>query len=178
MPFESKARGSGWAVLASFRSSLPQPADKAVVDGCRQAKDMNTDVCAPPTAGATLTVSPNETPSSQAAVHLTRPYPLFAGNAIDSHEVVMRINQAPTNNKYHRHVGAKTTFRLINTRWANKYGDMRFLEEGCVTIDPSSAVYTLAPPGSAICAPYMTLLAGRTYGMPSQGPAACVGERF
>jgi hypothetical protein len=84
---------------------------------------------------------------------------VFAGRAIDSHEVVMRINQAPTNNKYHRHVGSRcvmihaacglmcrcvllmpmrcttpegmmhdacrTTFRLINTRWANKYGDVR-----------------------------------------------------
>ncbi|XRB01507.1 sialyltransferase [Pycnococcus provasolii] len=50
------------------------------------------------------------------------------GGAIDSHPVVLRINQAPTNPKFRRHVGMKTTFRLINTRWTNKYGDTRFLD--------------------------------------------------
>eukprot|EP00241_Pyramimonas_parkeae_P015510 CAMPEP_0114283928 /NCGR_PEP_ID=MMETSP0059-20121206/4374_1 /TAXON_ID=36894 /ORGANISM="Pyramimonas parkeae, Strain CCMP726" /LENGTH=573 /DNA_ID=CAMNT_0001404711 /DNA_START=46 /DNA_END=1767 /DNA_ORIENTATION=- len=56
------------------------------------------------------------------------------GRAIDSHETVLRINQAPTNNKFHKHVGSKTTFRLINTRWANKYGDQKFLEEGLLSV--------------------------------------------
>eukprot|EP00899_Mesostigma_viride_P023403 jgi/Mesvir1/4247/Mv22215-RA.1 len=51
------------------------------------------------------------------------------GAAIDSHETVMRINQAPCG-KFHRHVGRKTTFRLINTRWTNKYADTRFVGEG------------------------------------------------
>uniref|UniRef100_A0A061R7H7 Cmp-n-acetylneuraminate-beta-galactosamide-alpha--sialyltransferase 1 n=2 Tax=Tetraselmis sp. GSL018 TaxID=582737 RepID=A0A061R7H7_9CHLO len=50
------------------------------------------------------------------------------GNAIDSHDFVLRVNQAPTNRKYHRHVGSKTSMRLINTRWTNKYSDFRFLE--------------------------------------------------
>ena len=50
------------------------------------------------------------------------------GGAIDSHPVVLRINQAPTNPKFRRHVGMRTTFRLINTRWTNKYGDTRFLD--------------------------------------------------
>ena len=27
-------------------------------------------------------------------------------------------------------MGSRTTFRLINTRWANKYGDTEFLENG------------------------------------------------
>eukprot|EP00898_Chlorokybus_atmophyticus_P000592 jgi/Chlat1/1533/Chrsp122S01809 len=51
------------------------------------------------------------------------------GRAIDSHTVVVRINQAPTK-RYARHVGEKTTFRLINTRWTNKYADVHFVEEG------------------------------------------------
>ena len=42
------------------------------------------------------------------------------GGAIDSHATVVRINQAMTNRRYHKHVGSKTTFRLINTRWTNK----------------------------------------------------------
>jgi len=32
-----------------------------------------------------------------------------------------------TNRKFQRHAGLKTTFRIINTRWTNKYGDPRFL---------------------------------------------------
>jgi hypothetical protein len=49
------------------------------------------------------------------------------GSAIDSHSVIVRINQAMTNRKFQRHVGLKTTFRIINTRWTNKYGDPRFI---------------------------------------------------
>eukprot|EP00873_Tetraselmis_striata_P026167 jgi/Tetstr1/446431/TSEL_033973.t1 len=50
------------------------------------------------------------------------------GSAIDTHDFVMRINQAPTNRKFHRHAGSRTSMRLINTRWTNKYSDFRFLE--------------------------------------------------
>ena len=50
------------------------------------------------------------------------------GAAIDSHATVVRINQAPTNKKYWKRVGKKTTIRLINTRWTNKYGDPRFID--------------------------------------------------
>jgi hypothetical protein len=32
-----------------------------------------------------------------------------------------------------RHVGSRTTFRLINTRWTNKYGDVKFLEDGLLS---------------------------------------------
>ena len=38
------------------------------------------------------------------------------GEAIDSHSVVFRINQAVIKRTFRKHVGAKTTFRLINTR--------------------------------------------------------------
>ena len=49
------------------------------------------------------------------------------GSAIDSHSAVWRINQAPTNKRFEKHVGKKSTIRLINMRWTNKYGDPRFL---------------------------------------------------
>jgi len=50
------------------------------------------------------------------------------GSVIDTYDIVLRINQAPANKKFHRRVGSKTTMRLINTRWTNKYGDVRFIE--------------------------------------------------
>lgn len=52
------------------------------------------------------------------------------GRSIDSHEVVLRFNQAPrgdSENKLERQVGTKTTFRLINTRWTKKYRDASIL---------------------------------------------------
>eukprot|EP00899_Mesostigma_viride_P011384 jgi/Mesvir1/20246/Mv13480-RA.1 len=48
--------------------------------------------------------------------------------AIDSHDVVMRVNQAPTGSMYRRHVGGKTTFRLMNRLWTAHYGSGRFVE--------------------------------------------------
>ncbi|GBG65177.1 hypothetical protein CBR_g49970 [Chara braunii] len=42
------------------------------------------------------------------------------GKAIDRHDVVMRVNQAPTR-RYYRHVGKKTTYRLLNKKWVSLY---------------------------------------------------------
>jgi len=42
------------------------------------------------------------------------------GPAIDEHDMVMRINQGPTQG-YELHTGMKTTFRLINKKWASVY---------------------------------------------------------
>eukprot|EP00192_Tetraselmis_astigmatica_P020683 CAMPEP_0117665694 /NCGR_PEP_ID=MMETSP0804-20121206/9958_1 /TAXON_ID=1074897 /ORGANISM="Tetraselmis astigmatica, Strain CCMP880" /LENGTH=281 /DNA_ID=CAMNT_0005473147 /DNA_START=351 /DNA_END=1196 /DNA_ORIENTATION=+ len=42
------------------------------------------------------------------------------GHAIESHKTVFRLNQAPTKG-YEKHVGKKTTFRLINKLWVRKY---------------------------------------------------------
>ena len=42
------------------------------------------------------------------------------GDEIDSHEVVMRLNQAPTVN-FEKYVGSKTTHRLVNNKWGAAY---------------------------------------------------------
>mmetsp|Transcript_37441 Transcript_37441/g.105716 ORF Transcript_37441/g.105716 Transcript_37441/m.105716 type:complete len:442 (+) Transcript_37441:254-1579(+) len=65
------------------------------------------------------------------------------GSAIDSHNVVLRINQAPPglpNNRYKKHVGVKTTFRLINTRWTGKYGITNFVDEGKLPLEQTVTV--------------------------------------
>jgi len=65
------------------------------------------------------------------------------GTAIDSHNIVLRINQAPPgldNNRYKRHVGLRTTFRLINTRWTGKYGITYYVDEGRLPLEQSVTV--------------------------------------
>eukprot|EP00873_Tetraselmis_striata_P017416 jgi/Tetstr1/437680/TSEL_000238.t1 len=65
------------------------------------------------------------------------------GAAIDSYNVVVRINQAPpglADNRYKRHVGTKTTFRLINTRWTGKYGITNYVDEGKLPLEQSVTV--------------------------------------
>ena len=42
------------------------------------------------------------------------------GKDIDAHDAVMRLNQATTLG-FEKHVGKKTTFRLINSKWASAY---------------------------------------------------------
>mmetsp|Transcript_30494 Transcript_30494/g.99086 ORF Transcript_30494/g.99086 Transcript_30494/m.99086 type:complete len:462 (+) Transcript_30494:145-1530(+) len=42
------------------------------------------------------------------------------GKAIDSHDVVLRMNLAPTSKSYRKHVGRKTTFRMLNSKWARE----------------------------------------------------------
>ncbi|KAK3242734.1 hypothetical protein CYMTET_47583 [Cymbomonas tetramitiformis] len=44
----------------------------------------------------------------------------LTGQAIDSHNVVVRMNIAPTTGK-ETYVGRKTTMRLINSKWARLY---------------------------------------------------------
>lgn len=39
------------------------------------------------------------------------------GEGIDSHEVVIRFNNGPTQ-RFESHVGRRTTFRLINNLWS------------------------------------------------------------
>jgi len=41
-----------------------------------------------------------------------------------------QVPQPGNQHIWRRHVGHKTTFRLVNTRWSTKYGDKRFLEGG------------------------------------------------
>eukprot|EP00899_Mesostigma_viride_P002608 jgi/Mesvir1/12348/Mv00531-RA.1 len=45
------------------------------------------------------------------------------GTRIDGHRLVVRVNQAPTEG-YEAHVGAKTTFRLINHMWTQRYAQL------------------------------------------------------
>jgi len=42
------------------------------------------------------------------------------GDAINSHSVVLRTNQAPCEG-YHQYVGSKTTFRMLNNLWTLRY---------------------------------------------------------
>ncbi|KAK9824602.1 hypothetical protein WJX72_011642 [[Myrmecia] bisecta] len=44
-----------------------------------------------------------------------------AGLAIDAHDMVLRVNQAPTQG-YEPIAGSKTTFRLLNIKWSKQYG--------------------------------------------------------
>ncbi|QDZ20626.1 sialyltransferase [Chloropicon primus] len=46
------------------------------------------------------------------------------GDAIDTHDVVLRLNQAPTK-KFSKWVGTKTSIRLINNLWSIRYGSER-----------------------------------------------------
>ena len=43
------------------------------------------------------------------------------GKEIDAHDVVLRLNNAPTIG-YERFVGSRTTHRLINNQWTREYG--------------------------------------------------------
>eukprot|EP00240_Pyramimonas_obovata_P005294 CAMPEP_0118949632 /NCGR_PEP_ID=MMETSP1169-20130426/50004_1 /TAXON_ID=36882 /ORGANISM="Pyramimonas obovata, Strain CCMP722" /LENGTH=391 /DNA_ID=CAMNT_0006896317 /DNA_START=224 /DNA_END=1395 /DNA_ORIENTATION=+ len=45
----------------------------------------------------------------------------FYGEQIDQHDVVLRLNQAPTEG-YVENVGSKTTIRLTNKKWSSRYG--------------------------------------------------------
>ena len=43
------------------------------------------------------------------------------GDEIDGHDIVLRINQAPTNGTCGEYTGTKTTVRFLNGRWTYKY---------------------------------------------------------
>ena len=49
------------------------------------------------------------------------------GRTLDHHDVVLRLNQAPTG-IYAKFVGMKTTFRMMNRLWSAHYGSGRFIE--------------------------------------------------
>ncbi|UPQ99836.1 sialyltransferase [Chloropicon primus] len=47
------------------------------------------------------------------------------GAAIDTHDVVVRLNQSPTK-AFAKWVGTKTTMRMLNSLWSNHYGAGRY----------------------------------------------------
>ena len=47
------------------------------------------------------------------------------GQAIDTHDVVVRLNQSPVK-AYARWVGTKTTMRILNSLWSAHYGSGRY----------------------------------------------------
>jgi len=49
------------------------------------------------------------------------------GTQIDDHDVVMRLNQAPSR-RFERYVGHKTTHRLLNAKWTQAYKSNPFLQ--------------------------------------------------
>ena len=57
------------------------------------------------------------------------------GESIDKHDIVMRINQGPSKG-YEKNVGSRTSFRLLNKKWASMYTSR---EEGRKIFLPTEA---------------------------------------
>lgn len=67
------------------------------------------------------------------------------GPEIDQHSLVFRVNQAPTQG-YERHVGKRTTHRLLNHEWSHKehgYGSLQFIQKKQLPIE-KDAVFLLS----------------------------------
>lgn len=63
------------------------------------------------------------------------------GSAIDAHDVVFRINQAPTKG-YEDIVGKKTSVRLLNRLWSEGYGKERDVRRYELPIEPKVVFIT------------------------------------
>lgn len=51
----------------------------------------------------------------------------FFGAAIDSHDLVFRLNHSPAGGKSTARVGSKTSYRVLNHMWGNRYSSGRLL---------------------------------------------------
>lgn len=74
-----------------------------------------------------------------------------AGSSIDAHDVVVRLNQAPTKS-YAPRVGSKATWRVLNKSWVIGYGGLLRREHGSVTkadLPNEKGVHMLASRGNA-----------------------------
>ena len=74
-----------------------------------------------------------------------------AGSSIDAHDVVVRLNQAPTKS-YTSRVGSKATWRILNKSWVVGYGGLLRREHGAVTkadLPNEKGVHMLASRGNA-----------------------------
>ena len=49
------------------------------------------------------------------------------GELIDDHDIVMRLNQAPSK-RFEKYVGHKTTHRLLNAKWTQAYKSNPYLQ--------------------------------------------------
>mmetsp|Transcript_6483 Transcript_6483/g.12169 ORF Transcript_6483/g.12169 Transcript_6483/m.12169 type:complete len:570 (+) Transcript_6483:372-2081(+) len=66
------------------------------------------------------------------------------GRSIDSHDIVVRLNQAPTQ-RYAKHLGTKATFRVINKSWHSKYANakpIKFNGPPASKIPPSTQLHS------------------------------------
>ena len=48
------------------------------------------------------------------------------GKAINTHNLVLRLNQSPTKPTFSEFVGTKTSIRLINSMWSNRYASDKY----------------------------------------------------
>ena len=72
------------------------------------------------------------------------------GKAIDSHDAVLRLNQAPATEYFSEDVGSRVDFRLLNKRWGVAYGTAK--HHKLMLNDPRNMtlVATRAGPGNFI----------------------------
>ena len=72
------------------------------------------------------------------------------GRAIDGHDTVLRLNQAPATEDFAEDVGSRVDFRLLNKRWGVAYGTQKHYK--LILNDPRNMtlVATRAGPGNFI----------------------------
>jgi len=74
------------------------------------------------------------------------------GKAIDSHDIVIRMNQAPTAG-YESDCGSKTTIRLLNSMWSNNYGIASKIKAYDLPLEPGVAL--IVSRGEAVIRNYL-----------------------
>jgi hypothetical protein len=96
------------SVLGLVSSRLPKPCRRTIPTAC-------------PDPDPPLTVNPVDAARSCAIVGNSGMLRLTEfGRSIDSHDTVVRVNQAPTHG-YSRRVGTKVTHRIFNRLWTRSY---------------------------------------------------------
>ena len=72
------------------------------------------------------------------------------GRAIDGHDAVLRLNQAPATEDFAEDVGSRVDFRLLNKRWGVAYGERKYRK--LILNDPrnTTLIATRAGPGNFV----------------------------
>eukprot|EP00899_Mesostigma_viride_P009180 jgi/Mesvir1/18263/Mv09533-RA.1 len=78
------------------------------------------------------------------------------GNTIDTHDLVVRTNQAPIRN-YRLHVGQKTTMRVMNKAWTSHYSSGRWKEEG-LPLEYGISIIITRSPGKSVAQMHHSLM--------------------